>query len=219
MCIRDSDFFDAPQRVAEFFGSPLLSWLTGGDGTMVGGAAARTFSNLADRLLGAEFFADVVEFFQLMSEVVPGMVERTGAVAAELAGDDAAFVAVASPAADVVGRLERLASQLAERDLGVDGVVVNGVEPDLFALAKVLDVAQRVIDDDRSPFSATNTTLLAPGAEYVRERAEVAKAQRALLDRIPSDVVATLPRLVHAPTSVESLLELGQRLWGSEPGA
>ena len=213
------DFFDAPQRVAEFFGSPLLSWLTGGDGTMVGGAAARTFSNLADRLLGAEFFADVVEFFQLMSEVVPGMVERTGAVAAELAGDDAAFVAVASPAADVVGRLERLASQLAERDLGVDGVVVNGVEPDLFALAKVLDVAQRVIDDDRSPFSATNTTLFAPGAEYVRERAEVAKAQRALLDRIPSDVVATLPRLVHAPTSVESLLELGQRLWGSEPGA
>ena len=30
------DFFDAPERVAEFFGSPLLSWLTGGDGTLVG---------------------------------------------------------------------------------------------------------------------------------------------------------------------------------------
>ena len=208
------DFFDAPQRIAEFFGSPLLGWLTGGDGTMVGGAAARTFSSLADRLLGAEFFADVVEFFQLMNEVVPGMVERTGAVADELAGDDSAFVAVTAPSADVVGRLERLATQLAERDLGFDGVVVNGVEPDLFALDKVADVARRVIDDESSPFSQANTALLAPGAEYVRERAHVAKAQRALLDGIPSEVVSTLPRMVNAPTSIESLLELGQRLWG-----
>lgn len=208
------DFFDAPQRVAEFFGSSLLSWLTGGDGTMVGGAAARTFSNLADRLLGAEFFADVVEFFQLMNEVVPGMVERTGAVAAQLAGDDAAFVAVTAPAADVVARLERLASQLAERDLGFDGVVVNGVEPDVFALKKVSDLAERVVNDERSPFSRTNTSLLQPGAEYVIERAHVARAQRELLESIPAEVVTSLPRLVNAPTSIGSLLELGERLWG-----
>jgi len=212
------DFFDAPQRVAEFFGSPLLSWLTGGDGSVVGGAAARTFSNLADRLLGAEFFADVVEFFQLMSEVVPGMVERTGAVAAELAGDDAAFVAVTAPAADVVGRLDHLAAQLAERDLAFDGVVVNGVEPDVFGSEKVLDVARRVARNESSPLSAKNTSLLRPGAEYVLERAEVARDQRALLEGIPAEVVATLPRMVHAPTSVEALLDLGRRLWDGADG-
>lgn len=208
------DFFDAPQRVADFFGSPLLSWLTGGDGSIVGGAAARSFSNLADRLLGAEFFADVVEFFQLMNAVVPGMVERTGAVAAELAGDDAAFVAVTAPAADVIGRLNRLARQLAQRDLGFDGVVVNGVEPDLFASDKVLQVAERVRRNESSPFSKTNTGLLGPGAEYVFERARVAQVQRELLHDIPADVVVSLPRMVHAPTSVEALLTLGRRLWG-----
>ena len=213
------DFFDAPQRVAEFFGSPLLSWLTGGDGSIVGGAAARTFSTLADRLLGSEFFADVVEFFTLMSEVVPGMVARTGAVAAELAGDDAAFVAVTAPAADVVSRLDRLAGQLAERDLGFDGVVVNGVEPDVFASDKVLDVAQRVSRNESSPLSATNTALLQPGAEYVVERALVAKRQRELLADIPADVVTTLPRMVQAPTSIDALTALGRRVWaGSSAG-
>ena len=207
------DFFDAPQRVAEFFGSPLLSWLTGGDGSVVGGAAARTFSTLADRLLGSEFFADVVEFFTLMSEVVPGMVARTGAVASELAGDDAAFVAVTAPAADVVSRLNRLAKQLGERDLGFDGVVVNGVEPDVFASDKVLDVARRVSTNESSPLSATHTALLQPGADYVVERALVARRQRELLADIPADVVATLPRMVHAPTSIDALAELGRRLW------
>ena len=207
------DFFDASNRVADFFGSPLLGWLTGGDGSLVGGTAARTFSTLADRLLGAEFLADVVEFFQLMNEVVPGMVARTAAISAELAGYDAAFVAVTAPAADVVGRLDRLAGQLAQRDLRFDAVVVNGVEPDLFASDKVLDVAERVSRGQNSPFSKKNTELLGPGAEYVLERAHVAREQRALLNDIPAEVVVSLPRAVHAPTSVEALLAVGRRLW------
>lgn len=210
------DFFDAPERVAEFFGSPLLGWLTGGDGSLVGGAAARTFSGLADRLLGAEFFGDVVEFFQLMSTVVPGMVDRTGAVAAELAGEDAAFIAVTAPAADLVPRLDGLAGQLAERDLNFDAVVVNGVEPDVFMSEKVADVATRVVSDTKSPFSAANTRLLAPGADYVSERCEVAMTQRSILETIPADMVATIPRMVSAPTSVAELLEVGRILWGSE---
>ena len=209
------DFFDAPQRVADFFGSPLLSWLTGGDGSIMGSAAARTFSNMADRLLGAEFFADVVEFFGLMSEVVPGMVARTGAVAAKLASNDAAFVAVTTPAVDVLARLDCLAEQLASRDLAFDGVVVNSVEPDIFAENKVLDVSQRVVDNDSSPFSTANTSLLTPGAEYVLERAQVARGQRLLLEQIPAEVVALLERVVDAPTSTVALFALGQRLWGT----
>ena len=143
------DFFDAPSRVADFFGSSLLGWLTGGDGSMVGGAAAKTFASFADRLLGAEFFGDVVEFFQLMSAVVPGMVERTAGVAEDLAGDDAAFIAVTAPATDVVERLGRLSELLASRDLTFDGLVVNGVEPDVFGNPKVVDAARRVASADR----------------------------------------------------------------------
>ncbi len=207
------DFFDAPSRVAEFFGSPLLGWLTGGDGSLVGGAAAKTFASLADRLLGAEFFGDVVEFFQLMSTVVPGMVERTEGVATGLAGDDAAFIAVTAPAADVVARLDRLSAQLASRDLTFDGLVVNGVEPDVFADGKVREAAARVLAGERSALSAKNMRLLAPGADYVLERGEVALAQRAIVDGLPGEVVQTIPRLVHSPTDVDSLLRLGRSLW------
>ena len=208
------DFFDAPERVAEFFGSPLLGWLTGGDGTLMSSAAAKTFASLADRLLGAEFFADVVEFFVLMSSVVPGMVTRTSAVANTFAGDDATFLGVASPSTDLEQRLATLADSLAERDLTFDALVINGVEPDVFALAKAKDVAQRVLDNEKSPLSKRSTELAGPGAEYVLERHEVARQQRETVDRLPAEAVATVPRFVHSPTTTEALLDLGFRLWG-----
>lgn len=207
------DFFDAPNRVSEFFGSSLLGWLTGGDGTLVGGAAAKTFATLADKLLGAEFFADVVEFFQLMNSVVPDMVERTSAVAADLAGDDAAFVAVTAPATDVVSRLEVLAVSLAQRELTFDLVVVNGVEPDIFWEPKVHDVATRVATNESSPLTVSQTALLAPGADYVVERCRVADAQRAVIESLPVQSVATVPRLVHSPTDIDGLRWLGDLLW------
>ena len=208
------DFFDAPQRVAEFFGSPLLSWLTGGDGSLVSGAAAKSFGSLADRLLGSEFFADVVEFFQLMSTVVPGMVQRTSAVASQFAGSDAAFLAVASPSEDLESRLARLADSLEQRDLTFDALVINGVEPDVFAEPKTQDVAARVVAREKSPLSKTKTVLLAPGAEYVLERSKVAQNQREVIARLPADAVATIPRLVHSPTTTDALLDLGVTLWG-----
>ncbi len=210
------DFFDAPERVAEFFGSPLLSWLTGGDGSFVGGAAAKTFGSLADRLLGSEFFADVVEFFTLMTAVVPGMVQRTSSVAAKFAGSDAAFLAVASPSNDLEQRLSRLAGSLEERDLTFDAVVINGVEPDVFANAKTKDVAERVIAGESSPLAKRTTELLAPGAEYVLERCAVAIAQRHAIERLPADAVATIPRLVHSPATTGALLALGLELWGED---
>ncbi len=208
------DFFDAPVRVAEFFGSPLLGWLTGGDGTLISSAAAKTFASLADRLLGAEFFADVIEFFQLMNSVVPGMVERTSAVANKFSGSDAAFLAVASPASDLEERLSGLAESLAERDLSFDALVVNGVEPDVMAEPKVRDVAERVLGREKSPLSKSNTELAAPGAEYVLERHHVARQQREIVDRLNVNAVATIPRLVHSPTTTDSLAELGLQLWG-----
>lgn len=210
------DFFDAPERVAEFFGSPLLSWLTGGDGSLVGGAAAKTFGSLADRLLGSEFFADVVEFFTLMGAVVPGMVRRTSRVAREFAGDDAAFLAVASPTNDLEERLGRLAGSLEQRDLSFDALVLNGVEPKVFAEPKTKDVAQRVLAREKSPLSKTVTNLVSPGAAYVLERCEVAEAQRMVIDRLPAEVIATIPRLVHSPTTTSALLELGVQLWTND---
>lgn len=208
------DFFDAPQRVEEFFTSSLLNWLTGGEsGSIVGAAATRTFGSLADRLLGSQFFSDIVEFFTLMQTVVPGMVERTSAVAGELAGDDAALLAVTAPAIASIERVGGLVADLDARHLMLDGVVVNGVEPPEFWDVGVTDAAQRVLDGERSHFSQTNTALLLPGAEYVLERSAVAAAQAAAIAELDGFATLTIPRTVHSPSNVAGLAALGSLLW------
>ena len=87
----------------------------------------------------------------------------------------------------------------------------------MFAEPKTKDVAERVIAREKSPLSKTVTELVSPGAEYVLERCEVAEAQREVISRLPAEAVATIPRLVHSPTTANALLQLGAALWdGSE---
>jgi hypothetical protein len=97
----------------------------------------------------------------------------------------------------------------------IDAVVANGVEPEVFWSPKTLDVAQRIVANERSPLSSRSTTLLAPGAEYVIERCEVAKVQNQVLEALPTSILATVPRRVHSPANVPDLLELGELLWSA----
>lgn len=210
--------YDAPDRVEEFFTSSLLGWLTKGQsGRTIGGPAARSFGAVADRLLGSEFFGDVVEFFQLMQTVVPGMVERTRRVSDILIGDSAAFLAVAAPAPPSLAAASELAEEMRARDLALDAMVVNGVEPDVYWDPKVADVANRVVSQERSPFSASATQLLRPGAEYVARQCHLAELQASGMAALESVVVGSIPRMVHSPTTVEGLGELGELFW-SPPG-
>ncbi|HEY3238164.1 MAG TPA: ArsA-related P-loop ATPase, partial [Acidimicrobiia bacterium] len=63
------DFIEAPRRMAEFFGSPLLKWLTmpyrlgGRRGARMVTLASRPFYRVADRILGSQFLEDIAEFF------------------------------------------------------------------------------------------------------------------------------------------------------------
>ena len=148
-----------------------------------------------------------------MQTVVPGMVERTSAVAADLAGDDAALLAVSAPTAASIERVGALVAELEERGLTLDGVVVNGVEPPEFWDPNVADAAERVRAAERSHFSQANTALLTPGAEYVRERCAVAAAQAEAIARLDGFATLTIPRRVHSPSNVTGLAELGEGLW------
>jgi Oxyanion-translocating ATPase len=63
------DFIEAPRRMAEFFGSRLLKWLTmpyrlgGRRGARMMNVASRPFYQVADRILGSQFLEDIAEFF------------------------------------------------------------------------------------------------------------------------------------------------------------
>src|SRR5258705_390326 len=63
------DFLEAPERMADFFGSRLLRWLTmpyrvgGKRGARMVTMASRPFYQVADRLLGSQFLEDIGESF------------------------------------------------------------------------------------------------------------------------------------------------------------
>ena len=67
------DFLDAPARMAEFFGSRLLRWLTVPYRSRFFTAASKPFYQVADRVLGSRFLQDIAEFFVLFQSMEAGL--------------------------------------------------------------------------------------------------------------------------------------------------
>ncbi|MDQ3782994.1 MAG: AAA family ATPase, partial [Actinomycetota bacterium] len=74
------DFLEAPDRMAEFFSSRLLRWLTAPARSRLVNFASKPFYTVADRILGSQFLEDIAEFFLLFQTMYPGFVERARAV-------------------------------------------------------------------------------------------------------------------------------------------
>ncbi|MEA3213939.1 MAG: hypothetical protein QOJ19_95, partial [Acidimicrobiia bacterium] len=88
------DFLQAPARMAEFFGSRLLRWLTVPYRSKVFNLASRPFFAIADRTLGAQFLSDIAEFFILFQTMEAGFVTRARAVDRTLRSEGTSFVVV-----------------------------------------------------------------------------------------------------------------------------
>ncbi len=123
------DLIDAPGRMIEFFDGRLLRWLTAGAGSGIGGAAARPFLAVAERLLGGRFLSEIVEFFTLFSRLRPGFVERSRRVEARLRAPDTAYVAVTTTDPPVVQGCQDLISGLERRERRPGLLVVNRLLP------------------------------------------------------------------------------------------
>ena len=80
------DFLEAPDRMADFFSSRLLRWLTAPARSRVVNLASKPFYTVADRILGSQFLQDIAEFFLLFQSMYDGFVERAEAVERILAG-------------------------------------------------------------------------------------------------------------------------------------
>src|SRR5688500_4636360 len=74
------DFLEAPERMADFFSSRLLRWLTVPYRSKVVNFASKPFYTVADRILGSQFLEDIAEFFLLFQTMYDGFVERAEAV-------------------------------------------------------------------------------------------------------------------------------------------
>jgi anion-transporting ArsA/GET3 family ATPase len=170
------DFLDAPERMSEFFASKLVRWLTVPAGSRLAAAASRPFTNLAERLLGATFFADIIDFFTLLRTMESGFAARASEVSSILRSDGTTFVPVTTLDPGPLAQLAAVRAALHRRSLSVGGLVVNRVLPVEFAQDELRSVAESLTDNaDRILRRA------AVGALEVQQRAVAQQQQLAEL--------------------------------------
>jgi anion-transporting ArsA/GET3 family ATPase len=221
------DFLEAPERMADFFSSRLLRWLTVPARSRVFTMASKPFYTVADRILGSQFLQDIAEFFLLFQTMYDGFVERARAVTRTLSDKRTTFVVVSTLEASPAREAEFFLEALRDRSFPLGAMVLNKVLPGWFLDRGSTDAAKR-LRSDAEPLAAA-VTAAAPGvgepAQVARVLAEVGESflnfqvvakreaeQRSELS-VHAQVVATVPYADHDITDLAGLLELGESLW------
>ncbi len=218
------DFLDAPARMAEFFNSRLLRWLTVPYRSRMMTAASRPFYQMADRILGSQFLQDIAEFFILFQTMHDGFVQRARAVQRVLADKRTTFIVVSTLESSPLREAEFFIDALHERHLHLGAIVLNKVlpayllDPAAATAASVLEREAGAIGADLAPLLAAEpadlTRLVADVAASFHNYAVAATReaeQRTELARAPE--VVSVPQLGGELTDLAGVLDLGQYLW------
>jgi len=218
------DFLEAPERMADFFSSRLLRWLTVPARSRVLTLASKPFYSVADRILGSEFLEDIAEFFLLFQTMYDGFVDRAKAVTRTLEDQRTSFVVVSTLESAPVREAEYFIDALDERGLHLGAVVLNKVLPDWFldkdatgaakALCRRSDELAASLSGDTGEPEQVGRVLREVGESYLNFQV-VAKREaeiRAELSAAP-EVIAAVPYFDHDITDLAGLLNLGQQIW------
>jgi anion-transporting ArsA/GET3 family ATPase len=205
------DVLDAPDRMIDFFSSRLVRWLTVPAGSRLTAAASRPFTTMAERLLGAGFLSDIIDFFSLLSTMESGFARRATEVKEILHAADTTFIAVTTPEAGPLAQMIVLEGALRRRGLPLGALVVNRVLADHLAFDDLGEEAARVMaGDDRLLHRA------AIGAVELHERAKSHQhAIASIRDRHQtpdSPLIATIPLRVGALADTAALDELASHI-------
>jgi anion-transporting ArsA/GET3 family ATPase len=216
------DFLDAPQRMADFFSSRLLRWLIVPYRSRLVNVASRPFYQVADRILGTQFLADISEFFILFQSMYKGFVERAEAVTRLLSDRFTTFMVVSTLEATPVREAEFFSAELEARTLHLGAIVLNKVLPEYLRDAEADKLAESM--KIRAAELAAGLTEDPGGAARVLE--EVAESfldfgvvarreaeQQAELKGSP-DLLITVPYFDADIYDMEGLLQLGAQVWG-----
>ena len=219
------DFLDAPERMADFFSSKLLRWITlpyrlGGERAgRLGYLAAKPFYQVADRILGSQFLADIAEFFLLFQSMYDGFVTRAHAVTTLLRDPATAFVVVSSLEPAPLHEAEFFMQELDRRGHHLGALVFNRVLPDDFRDARARAGATQVITAsaaERARLGSVdeNRVYVNVAESFLRfaALADHEQAQRRRLARRP-DTTVSIPLQDHDITDLAALSALGDLLW------
>ena len=220
------DFLDAPERMADFFSSRLLRWLITPSRSSLVGLATRPFTQIADKILGTQFLADITEFFLSLESMYGGFVERANAVQQLLGDERTSFLIVSTSETVPLREAEFFADELVKRNLDIGAVVMNKVLPISLSDPAVNDVAQQFIDQ-RDVISERLSHLLKTDEERLRrvlatisesfdDFAVVARREALSRDRFERGDAALIPVpfFDHDIHDMAGLLELGHSMMG-----
>lgn len=221
------DFLDAPERMADFFSSRLLRWLITPSRSSLVGLATRPFTQVADRILGTQFLADITEFFMSLESMYEGFVERANAVQRLLADERTSFIVVSSSETVPLREAEFFVDELKKRELDVGAVVLNKVLPATLSDRTVNATAQAVLAHTGEIAEALHEQLHAEPAAIERvlvrvvesfdDFAVVARREDQSRKKFAqrSAGVVTVPYFDHDVHDMGTLLELGTVLLGT----
>jgi anion-transporting ArsA/GET3 family ATPase len=215
------DFLEAPDRMADFFSSRLLRWLTIPGRSRMVNFASRPFMTVADRILGNQFLGDIAEFFNLFRTMEAGFVERAQAVSRVLHDRSTTFVVVSTLESAPVREAEYFIEEIKHRELHLGAVVLNKVLPSYFLDADASAAARTLCGD--SPWVAQGLdgdpeqlarVLHDVGESYLRFQvvAHREAETRTELGRA-SEVIASVPYFDSDIHDLAGLRRVGSAIW------
>jgi anion-transporting ArsA/GET3 family ATPase len=190
--------------------------------------ATRPFYQVADRILGTQFLADISQFFILFQTMYDGFIERAQSVGRLLADRRTTFVVVATLEASPLHEAQVFVTELGRRDLHVGAVVLNKVLPAYLRDPSGRDVAEKLKDGAQAiaeklvagelkdlDVSQLGRVLAEVGSSYLDYNlvAQREQEQRAEMAHVP-EVLVTIPYFESDVHDFAGLLQLGERLWG-----
>jgi anion-transporting ArsA/GET3 family ATPase len=171
---------DAPSRMADFFGSRLLRWLTVPYRSRLFTFASKPFYQIADRVLGSRFLQDIADFFVLFQAMETGFVKRAKEVEALLVDPRSTFVVVSTLEAAPAHEARFLAESLIERRMPIGAIVANRVLPASLASEAAAEAADELL---RATAVDGSDVAAAVAAELGSSPATVGRVLHTMADR------------------------------------
>ncbi|HEX5096425.1 MAG TPA: ArsA-related P-loop ATPase, partial [Acidimicrobiia bacterium] len=228
------DFLEAPARMADFFSSRLLRWLTlpyrvgGKRGNRVLSVASKPFYQIADRILGSAFLEDIAEFFLNFQSMYDGFVARSKAVERLLHDRRTTFTVVTTLEAAPLHEAERFCKELIARKFHLGALVLNKTLPDYLLSAQGAAAATAFVDHagpiaeelaslDNPALADTARTarVLRTIGDSYRNFSVVALRESELRNELAHtpDVIARVPTLEGDIGDLEGLVAIGHWLF------
>jgi anion-transporting ArsA/GET3 family ATPase len=214
------DFLEAPNRLSDFVGARLLSWLAGPSrlGWRAINVAAAPFARMADRLIGAEVLAELAVFVREIQGLYGGVQERAAEVYKLLRSPQTGFVVVTTLEPEPFAEAEFFCARLRDYRMPLRAVAVNRVLPDAL-LDRSGVAAATALFEDRQVASWASAELGEPvrpeatrrlGEAHLilhrlAERQERQVSRIAALGRVP---VVRLPLAEREVVDIDGLAQL-----------